>query len=286
MKGRHLRVIALSLAMAVTAAACATGVDTTAVDEDPVDRATAPTSTIVRTERATSTTTTVAPARAVTASTTGGDPTAVLGSILAKVAADPALAGQLSQLDAVGIANLLNIDLPDLQSLGLTPDQLAAVAQGLVTSTPSIQQNLLSGLPDPGVLLGLLAGSLDPASLTNGSAATLLQALLAAVTGTQIVVSPELAIDLGELLGELDPEKLGPIVANPANASLLALVTSVWLSTNPLLAQQLLADPQLNPALRDLLSELQALSASIGETARAALLEALYGLIPALGPTS
>ena len=55
--------------------------------------------------------------------------------------------------------------------------------------------------------------------------------------------------------------------------------------THPLFTQQLLANPQLDPSLRELLSELQKVSDSIGETARTALLEALYALIPALDPT-
>jgi hypothetical protein len=212
------------------------------------------------------------------------DPTAVLTSLLGQVAADPALAAQLANLDAVGIANLLGIDLSALQQLGLTPEQITALAQGVLGSTPSVQQDLLSGAPDPAVLLGLLAGSLDLQSLTDGTIASLVQQLISSITGTRIVVSPELTVDLGELLGDLDPDQLGPIVANPANASLLALLTSVWLGSNPLLTRQLLANPQLDPALRALLTQLQTLSDSIGETARNALLQALYALIPALDP--
>jgi hypothetical protein len=215
----------------------------------------------------------------------GTDPTAVLTSLLGQFAANPDLVAQLTQLDAVGIANLLGVDLAALQQLGLTPDQIAALAQGVVASTPDVRADLLSGVPDPAVLLGLLAGSLDLGSLADGTIATLVQGLIGAVTGTRIVISPELSVDLGELLGDLDPETLGPIVANPSNASLLALLTSVWLGSNPLFTRQLLANPQLDPALRSLLSELQKVSDSIGETARTALLEALYALIPALDPT-
>ena len=54
----------------------------------------------------------------------------------------------------------------------------------------------------------------------------------------------------------------------------LALLTSVWLGSNPLFTQQLLANPALDPSLRELLTELQKVSDSIGETARTALLEA------------
>jgi hypothetical protein len=281
---RRLSALAAATALAVTAGACSTSADTTAVDVESVDAdQAAPTSTIVRTPTSTTTSTTTVVRAAAAATST--DPTAVLTSLLAQVAADPTLLAQLGQLDAVGIANLTGIDLGSLQLLGLTPDQIAALAQGVVGSAPDVQQQLASGVPDPGVLLGLLAGSLDAASLADGTIATIVQALIGAISGTRITVSPEVSFDLGELLGDIDPEQLGPIVANPSNASLLALLTSAWLGSNPLFTQQLLANPQLDPSLRELLSELQKVSDSIGETARTALLEALYALIPALDPT-
>jgi hypothetical protein len=282
---RQLSVIAMVAALAVTGGACATSADTTAVDQIEVsaDQA-APTSTIVRTEKAGGDATTTSIARSSQVANAATDPTGVLASLLGQIAADPALVAQLAELDAVGIANLLGVDLSALQQLGLTPDQISALAQGVAGSTPAVQLELLSGAPDPGVLLGLLAGSLDLESLTDGTIAALVQGLLAAITGTEIVVSPQLTVDLGELLGDLDPDQLRPVVANPANASLLALLTSVWLGSNPLFTQQLLADPQLDPALRSLLTQLQALSDSIEETARNALLEALFGLFPALDP--
>jgi hypothetical protein len=283
---RHLSVIASVLVIAVTAGACSRSADTTAVDAvDLPSGQAAPTSTIMRSDP--SDDGADAPATSAPSSqlaSAGTDPTAVLTQLLGQFAADPALLAQLSQLDAVGIANLLGIDLSAIQDLGLTPVQLTQLAQGVAVSAPSVQQQLVTGAPDPAVLLGLLAGSLDLESLTDGTIATIVQGLLAAVTGLRIVVSPELTVDLGELLADLDPEGLGPLAANPANAALLALITSAWIGSNPLLAQQLLANPQLDPALRTLLQQLQELSGSIGDTARTALLEALYALIPALDP--
>ena len=273
------------LVVAVTAGACATSADTTAVDAVDVDDAPgAPTSTIVRVQPdADGSTTTTVPRSAQPANATQ-DPTTLLTSLLGQFAGDPALVAQLADLDAVGIANLLGIDLAALQQLGLNPAQLAALGQGVLASTPGVQTELLSGAPDPAVLLGLLAGSLDPQSLADGTIATIVQGLLASITGLRIVVSPELTVDLGELLGDIDPEGLGPLAANPANASLLALLTSAWIGSNPLLARQLLANPLLDPPLRSLLQQLQELSGSIGDTAREALLTALYELIPALAP--
>ncbi len=273
------------LVIAVTAAACATSADTTAVDAvEPDDAAGAPTSTIVRVERGSDAPTTTTVLRASQQADATLDPTTVLTSLLGQFAGDPALVAQLADLDAVGIANLLGIDLAALQQLGLNPAQLAALGQGVLASTPGVQTELLSGAPDPAVLLGLLAGSLDPQSLADGTIATIVQGLLASITGLRIVVSPELTVDLGELLGDIDPEGLGPLAANPANASLLALLTSAWIGSNPLLARQLLANPLLDPSLRSLLQQLQELSGSIGDTAREALLTALYELIPALAP--
>jgi hypothetical protein len=279
-------VFAATVAVAVAASGCATSADTTAVDIDEVSSdQLAPTSTIVRTQDApASSTTTTAPSARAAATGAPTDPTALLTSLLAQVAADPQLVAQLGQLDAVGIANLLGVDLSALQQLGLTPDQLTALAQGVVAAPPQLQQDLLGGVPDPAALLALLAGSLDAESLANGTIATIVQQLIGAIAGTRLVISPELSVDLGELLGDLDPEQLGPIVANPANASLLALLTSAWLGSNPLLTRQLLANPQLDPALRSLLTELSTVSDAIGESARNALLEALYALIPALDP--
>jgi len=281
---RHLSTIAVVLAVAVTAGACATSADTTAVDAVDVDDAAGvSTSTIVRVERdAGGSTTTVL--RSSQQANTPVDPTTVLTSLLGRFAGDPALVARLADLDAVGIANLLGVDLSSIQQLGLNPAQLVSLGQRVLDSTSGVQAELLSGVPDPAVLLGLLAGSLDPQSLSDGTIATIVQGLLASIAGLRIVVSPELTVDLGELLGDIDPEGLGPLAANPANASLLALLTSAWIGSNPLLAGQLLANPLLDPTLRSLLQQLQELSTSIGDTAREALLAALYELIPALAP--
>ncbi len=284
MQRRHLSAIAMVVVVAVTAGACATSADTTAVDDvEPAPSRGAPTSSVMRTERAAgSTTTTIA--RSSELASAGTDPASVLTSLLGRFAADPALASQLANLDAVGIANLLGIDVSAVQLLGLDPAQLTALAQGVVGSAPTVQDQLRSGAPDPAVLLGLLAGSLDLASLADGTLATIVQGLLAAVTGLRIVVSPELTVDLGELLGEFDPDGLGQFAANPANASLLALLTSAFIGANPLLTDQLLANPLLDPSLSELLGQLRELNLSISDTARLALLAALSQLFPGFLP--
>jgi hypothetical protein len=284
---RPLSVIAAVTALSLAAGACSRAENTTAVDgTSEVESVAAPTSTIVR--ATTPADEPAEPSGSGSTSPAGGtstDPTAALISLVGQVASDPALAAQLGQLDAVGIANLLGIDLSQLSQLGLTPDQIAALAESVVAGGADLQGELTGAAPDPAVLLGLLVGSLDVNSLADGTISTLVQGLLAAITGTRIVVSPELVVDLGELLGDIDPETIGPLVADPSNASLIALLTSAWLGSNPLLTRQLLANPALDPALRQVLEQLSDLSNSLGETARATLLEALYQLFPNLDPT-
>lgn len=283
-------VLALVLVAAMTGTACSRAADTTSVDADggdaPSASINAPTSSIVRSELPTTTTASSQGANAATggAGIGTGDLTSSLTGLLGRFVATPDLADQLGSLDAIGAANLLGVDLSVLQQLDLSPVQLEQLARSVLSSSPQVQQQLLSGSVDPAVLLGLLGDGLDLESLTNGAVAAIVQGLLGSIGDLDLIVSPELSVNLGELLGELDIEGLEPLAVNPANASLIALVTSAWLGSNPLLAQQLLGSPLLDPVLKELLQQLSELSESIGETARQALLEALYELIPALDP--
>lgn len=276
------------LVVAIAATACSRSADTTAVDAvEPARDPSAPTTSIVRSELPTTTTAT-APSGASSALAGGGlggtDLTGTLTGVLAQFVTNPGLVDQLGGLDAIGVANLLGLDLSVLQQLELSPAQIEQLARAALSSEAPVQQQLLSGTIDPAVLLGLLGNGLDLNTLTSGAVSTIVQGLLASIGGLSLVVSPELSVNLGELLGELDLEGLEPLAVNPANASIIALVTSAWLGSNPLLAQQLLSSPLLDPVLKELLQQLSELSASIGETARQALLEALYELIPALDP--
>lgn len=276
----------MTLVVAVAATACSRSADTTAVDAvEPARDPSAPTSSIVRSELPTTTT---APSGASSASAGGGlggtDLTSTLTGVLGQFVSNPGLVDQLGGLDAIGVANLLGLDLSVLQQLELSPAQIEQLARAALSSEAPVQEQLLSGTIDPAVLLGLLGNGLDLNTLTSGAVSAIVQSLLSSIGGLSLVVSPELSVNLGELLGELDLEGLEPLAVNPANASIIALVTSAWLGSNPLLAQQLLSSPLLDPVLKELLQQLSELSASIGETARQALLEALYELIPALDP--
>jgi hypothetical protein len=283
-------VLALVLVVALTGTACSRATDTTSVDaaggDAPSASINAPTSSIVRSELPTTTTATSQGANAALggAALGTGDLTSSLTGLLGQFVATPGLVDQLGNVDAIGAANLLGVDLSVLQQLDLSPLQLQQLARSVLSSSPQVQQQLLSGSIDPAVLLGLLGDGLDLETLTNGAVAAIVQGLLGSIGDLDLILSPELSVNLGELLGELDLEGLEPLAVNPANASLIALVTSAWLGSNPLLAQQLLGSPLLDPVLKELLQQLSDLSDSIGETARQALLEALYELIPALDP--
>lgn len=279
----------LVVVVAMTGTACSRAADTTSVDADggdaPSASINAPTSSIVRSELPTTTATSQGSNAALGGGALGtGDLTSSLTGLLGQFVAAPGLVDQLGSLDAIGAANLLGVDLSVLQQLDLSPAQLEQLARSVLSSSPQVQQQLLSGSIDPAVLLGLLGDGLDLETLTNGAVAAIVQGLLGSIGDLDLIVSPELSVNLGELLGELDLEGLEPLAVNPANASLIALVTSAWLGSNPLLAQQLLGSPLLDPVLKELLEQLSELSESIGETARQALLEALYELIPALDP--
>ena len=69
-----------------------------------------------------------------------------------------------------------------------------------------------------------------------------------------------------------------------APSFVLALLFSAVINSNPLLAQQLLDNPNLDPALRPILEQLAALGESLGSAASAALIDAINKLFPGLIP--
>ncbi len=276
---RWLRLTATVLVVGLTAGACASHADTTQVAPvEPLADTKVPTTSIVRSR---TTASTVAPATR-SAVDVNADPTTQLTALLGQVAGSPQLVAQLGQLDTAGTADLLGIDVGVLAALGLSPLQIQQLATGVLAAPPAVQQQLVNGTIDPQALLALLAGSLDLDALAGGALSNIVGGLLASLGG--IVLSPELVIDLGELLDQLDLSELDPIAATPANAALLALITSAWVGSNPLLAEQLLGSPLLDPILKELLEQLRLISDTLGETARDALLDLLYELLPGLRP--
>jgi len=271
------------LSGAVLGSACSNIADTTQLSAEDLPENTAVPTTAMQTAQLPTTTTTSAPLQAAVATPT--DLTSTLGLLVGQLAANPALVGQLSTLDLGGLAALAGIDLGSLQQLGLSLPDIQRLGLTVLSSTPGLQSNLATGSVDAATLVGLLSGSVDLNSIADGAVGALVQALIGSITGLRVVVSPKLTIQLSDLLEEIDPNGLGPAAANPEYASLLALLTSAIINANPLLTEQLLASPLLDPDLGVLLVQLQALSASLGDAAQTALLQALNGLFPGLLPS-
>lgn len=286
MRATRLRAVTTVVAMGLVAGACSQQSDFSVGEsiEAPDDVAASTTSIVrrdVTTTTAAPTTSQVAPDPAPT---TGADPVSALAAIARGVALDPSLVAALSGADLNGIASLLALDPASLGGLGLDPAQIASFAGSVAASPPPVQDQLALPAPDPAVLLGLLAGSVDPGSIANGSAALVAQALASAIDAVALQVSPELTINLGEVLEEIDPNAFSQFSANQDNAALLALFTSAILEANPLLTQQLLANEALDPVLREILVQLQGLSNTLGDVALAALIDAVSRLFPGLVP--
>jgi len=128
--------------------------------------------------------------------------------------------------------------------------------------------------------------SVDLNGLATGAVGSLVQGLLSSIGGLKFVISPEVTVNLQELLDQFDSAGLTPIFANPGNAGILALLFSAVINSNPLLNEQLLNNPDLNPALRPILEQLANLGDSLGAAAQAALLEAIKTLFPGLIPSA
>ena len=271
---------AVLLSGAVLSTACSKVADTTQLSTDEVPENTAVPTTAMQTAQLPTTTTTVATLQNAGAAPT--DLTSTLGLLVGQFASDPALVGQLDGLDLAALAGLVGLDLGSLQQLGLGVPDIQQLGLAVLSSSPDLLASLLGGPIDTETLIGLLTGSLDLNEIADGAVGALVQALLGSITGLRIVVSPELTIELSDLLDELDPDGLGPVAANPEYASLLALLTSAIINANPLLTQQLLDSPLLDPNLAVLLVQLQNLSASLGDAAQTALLQALNQLFPGL----
>lgn len=218
-----------------------------------------------------------------------------LSALLSQFAIDPTLVSQIAALtsgtpDVASIAKLLGIDLGAIQNLGLTPDQIMSLG-ATVTGSPDMLKDQLSkftagGAIDPAMIVGLLTSSLDMNTLAQGAIGSLIQAITKSLGEIRFEITPEVTVQLSELFKELDPNGLGHFAAEPANASLLALITSAVISANPLLAEQLLTNPLLDPALKDLLVQLQQLSTSLSDAAKIALFLAINQLFPGLIPQS
>ncbi|MEX0767900.1 MAG: hypothetical protein WD029_05470, partial [Microthrixaceae bacterium] len=263
--------------------------DTTQVStQSALDSDALPTSTMMQAAPVTTTIQPTAPASVSTASNAAllaGAPE-TFASILSQISANPQLLAQVSTLDTAGLAALFSLSPATFQQLGLSGVQIEQIGQAVLSSPQSVRDSLAIGSIDPAALIGLLLKSVDLNSLAAGAVGALVQALLGSISDLKFVISPEVTVNLNELLDQIDPDGIAPIIANPGNAGILALIFSAVINSNPLLNEQLLANPNLDPALRPILEQLGNLGASLGSVAQAALLDAINNLFPGLLPTA
>lgn len=277
------------LVVASGASACSRTADTTQVStQSAPDSDALPTSTMMQAAPVTTTIQPTAPASVSTASNAAllaGAPE-TFASILSQISANPQLLAQVSTLDTAGLAALFSLSPATFQQLGLSGVQIEQIGQAVLSSPQSVRDSLAIGSIDPAALIGLLLKSVDLNSLAAGAVGALVQALLGSISDLKFVISPEVTVNLNELLDQIDPDGIAPIIASPGNAGILALIFSAVINSNPLLNEQLLANPNLDPALRPILEQLGNLGASLGSVAQAALLDAINNLFPGLLPTA
>jgi len=277
------------LVVAIAASACSRTADTSQISTQNLpNNAALPTSTMLQAAAVTSSVPSVsrglASAPNNAAPVTG--PPGTFATILSQISANPQLLSQISTLDNTALAGLFSLNPASLQQLGLSGTQIGQVGQAVLSSPQAVRDSLATGSIDPATLIGLLLKSVDLNGLATGAVGSLVQGLLSSIGGLKFVISPEVTVNLQELLDQFDSAGLTPILANPGNAGILALLFSAVINSNPLLNEQLLNNPDLNPALRPILEQLANLGDSLGAAAQAALLEAIKTLFPGLIPSA
>jgi|GEM_PF-1175097 len=277
------------LVVAIAASACSRTADTSQISTQNLpNNAALPTSTMLQAAAVTSSVPSVSPGLASApnnaAPVTG--PPGTFATILSQISANPQLLSQISTLDNTALAGLFSLNPASLQQLGLSGTQIGQVGQAVLSSPQAVRDSLATGSIDPATLIGLLLKSVDLNGLATGAVGSLVQGLLSSIGGLKFVISPEVTVNLQELLDQFDSAGLTPIFANPGNAGILALLFSAVINSNPLLNEQLLNNPDLNPALRPILEQLANLGDSLGAAAQAALLEAIKTLFPGLIPSA
>lgn len=287
--------VAVAAAMVAGVAGCSRSYDTTQVDAvGQSNRQAAPTTSIILETIPPSTVMELQPLRASTSDLQG-----TLTQLISGFANDPDLVAAVKALndgDLASIAALLDIDLGALSSLGLSVGDIASLGDSVLGDRAGLLA-LLGGLTggggpggalDPATLIGILANSLkfneiDLNGLAEAAVPQLITALFGALQGAQLVFTPEILIQLDDMLERIDPNAFDEFIVDEANAPLVALITSVILGNSPLLQQGVANNPNLDPGLRKLLKELEAINDELGETTSSNLFELwLKGLFPDL----
>lgn len=257
---RGVGVAAIVTVIAVTAGACSSSADTTALSSEEVSsNEPVPTTVVRRGPLPTTTTTTTLPTRPAAQAVPSVD--ATLASIVSQIAADPALLNGLAGLQNLDLAALFNVDVAALEQLAIDASGVQDLG-ALIVGAPQIDlQSLIISQIDPEVLARLaeFASQINTASIAavDGLNQQLIQAVATAVAQ----IDPNTLSGLSSLLTEVDPEGLGQLSAEPAVTSVLAVFAASVLESNPAVAQEAQQRFAAEPRVMALLSHLDAIGA-------------------------
>lgn len=298
--------IAVFTAIAGTLTGCSRSYDTTQVDASgAAERQAVPTTSIIMETIPPSTVAHLEPL-----ATAPSDLQETLTRLVSGFAENPDLVSAVKTVndgDLASIAAMLDVDLGDLSSLGLSVADIASLGDTVLASLAEEVQGIdgagllsllgdlgtgAAGTPatlDPTTLIGLLARSVsvdvDVTRIAQSAIPQLIGALLTGLQGAQLIVTPEIVVQLDDVLAKLDPNALDDFTVTADNAPFIALVTSVILGNNPLLQRGITENPDLSPELRQLLKDLQKLNEELGEATSSSIYEALLkGFVPDLTP--
>lgn len=288
--------IVVSTAMIAGVAGCSRSYDTTQVDAVGVNsRQAAPTTSIIVETIPPSTVAELQPLQATSPTPSIPDLQGTLTELVATFANDPDLVAAVQALDRGDLASLaamLDIDLTELSSLGLSTVDIASIGRSVVGDRANIL-SLLGGLAGGGTdraaldvtaLIGILARSLrfteiDLNALARGAIPQLIGALLTALSGAQLVITPEIVVQLDGMLEQIDPNAFEGFVVDELNAPIVALITSVILANSPLIQQGVANNPKVDPDLTQLLKQLEELNNELGNKTSSEIFETLMKVL-------
>ncbi len=263
MRAGHLRTpraigwVALVAAVAVTAGACSSSTDTTALAAEEVSANEAvPTTVIRRGPLPTTTTTTTMPRRAAVAAPSVD---ATLATMISQIAADPALLNGLAGLQNVDLATLFDVDLAAIEQAAIDASGLQDLG-ALIVGAPQIDLGaMIISQIDPEVLARLqeFASQINAASIAavDGLNRQLIEAVATAVAK----IDPATLSGLNTLLTEIDPQGLGLLSADQAVTSVLAVFAASVLQSNPAVVQEAQQRFAEEPRVMGLLAHLDAI---------------------------
>jgi hypothetical protein len=279
---RSVGVVAVVVALATVAGACAKGVDTSEVSADSADSGvTLPTSTTIA-RAGNGNTANASTSGSRSRSKTGQtDVSGTAQQLISKLASDPSLLSQLTGGDAAALSRITGIDPATLAQLQITPQTVKGLATILTGLDPTTLGKLSgSSKLDPQVAATILslAAQLDPAAAAaiKGVDPLAIASLISAAT----TVDPKVLGALGGVLQVVDPNGLGKLAGDKSSLAILAVLFGVALRTDPSKFAQLANANNLDPNVNFVLSSIGGLVS--GFTPQ--LVNQLNGISKVLGP--